>query len=50
MYGQYGLIVFRVHPIIHEYSESYTPFWTKMQSQNEFHMQPNSLFARNLRW
>ena len=43
-------IIFRVHPIMHEYSKSYTPFGTKMQSQNEFHLQPNSLFARNLHW
>ena len=35
---------FRVHPIIHEYSESSTPFWggTNMLLQNEFHLQPNS--------
>ena len=26
------------------------PFGTKRQSQNEFHLQPNSLFARNLHW
>ena len=32
----------RVHPIAHEYSESYTPFWDKIQSQNECHLQPNS--------
>ena len=37
-------IVFRVHPIIHEYSKSYTPFWeTKRIS---FAAQ----FARNLHW
>ena len=35
---------------IHEYSKSLTPFGTNMQSQNEFHLQPNLLFARNLRW
>ena len=29
---------FRVHPMIHEYSKSDTPFWKKMQSQNEFHL------------
>ena len=26
------------------------PFGTNMQSQNEFHLQTNSLFARNLHW
>ena len=25
-------------------------FGTNMQSQNEFHLQPNSLFARKLHW
>ena len=29
---------------------SNTPFGTKIQSQNEFQLQPNSLFARNLHW
>ena len=32
------------------YSESYTPFGRKMQSQNEFHLQSNSLFTRNPHW
>ena len=27
-----------------------TPFGTKMHSQNEFHLQPKSLFARKLHW
>ena len=31
-------------------SVSYTPFGTNMQSQNEFRLQPNSLFARNFHW
>ena len=30
-------IVFKVHPIIHEYNESTPPFGTQMQSLNEFH-------------
>ena len=38
----------RVHPIIYEYSKSYVPFGTKMQSQNEFPFA--TLFARNLHW
>ena len=26
------------------------PFGTKVQSKNEFHFQPNSLFVRNFHW
>ena len=37
-------IVLRVHP---EYSKSSTPFCDKMQPQNEFHLEPKSLFARS---
>ena len=43
-------ILFRVHPIIHEYSESYTLFWDKNAITNQFRLQPNSMFARNLHW
>ena len=42
----------RVHSFTHEYSLSSTHalFSTNMHLQNEFRLQPNTCFARNLDW
>ena len=43
-------IAMNIQSLSNKYSLSSTPFCSNMQLQNELHLQPRSLFARNFHW